>query len=122
VVCSKAVHARESWSFGMARSHAVGAAQSRLRDLCVIASEATGVSFIPHLAGSYRELAESIREGEVGLAWMPPIPAIELEEDNLVTPVALPLRQESTSYFSALVTREGRGRAVGDLQGASRKS
>jgi phosphate/phosphite/phosphonate ABC transporter binding protein len=101
----------------MAKSHAVGAAQSRLRELCAIASEATGVSVMPHHAASYGELAQGIRDGEVGIAWMPPIPAIELEEDAAATPLALPWRQESASYYSALVTREGRGRAVPDLQG-----
>ena len=93
----------------MARSHAIGAAQSRLRELCVIASEATGVTFAPLHAPSYRELAELIRHGDGGIAWMPPIPAIDLEEDGAATPLALPWRHESASYYSALVTREGRG-------------
>ncbi|MGO8994012.1 MAG: phosphate/phosphite/phosphonate ABC transporter substrate-binding protein [Polyangiaceae bacterium] len=101
----------------MARSHAVGAAQSRLKELCVIASEATGVSFTPLHAPSYRELAEQIRHGEGGIAWMPPIPAIDLEEDGAATPLALPWRHESASYYSALVTREGRAKGVAELQG-----
>jgi phosphonate transport system substrate-binding protein len=101
----------------MAKSHAVGAAQTRLKELCAIASDATGVSVLPHHAASYKELAAGIREGEVGIAWMPPIPAIELEEDAAATALALPWRQESSSYYSALVTREGRGRALADLQG-----
>jgi ABC-type phosphate/phosphonate transport system substrate-binding protein len=101
----------------MAPSHAVGSAQSRLKELCVIVSDATGVSFAPHHAASYRELAEGIRLGDVGIAWMPPIPAIELEEDGLATPLALPWRHESASYYSALVTREGYARGVPELQG-----
>ena len=101
----------------MARSHAVGAAQSRLKELCVIASEATGVSFTPLPRAVVPELAEEIRHGEVGIAWMPPIPAIELEEDGAATPLALPWRHESASYYSALVTREGRAKGVAELQG-----
>jgi phosphonate transport system substrate-binding protein len=108
------VHARETWSFGMAQSHAVGAAKSRLKELCAIVSEATGVSFVPHHAPSYRALADGILHGDVGIAWMPPIPALELEEASAATPLALPWRQESTSYYAALVTREARdGRAKG---------
>jgi phosphonate transport system substrate-binding protein len=113
----------------MARSHAVGAAHSRLKELCAIVSAATGVPFVPHHAPSYRALAEGIRHGGVGVAWMPPIPAIELEEDGAATPLALPWRHESTSYYSAIVTREtrdprdareprdGRERSVAELQG-----
>jgi phosphonate transport system substrate-binding protein len=114
------VHPRETWTFGMAPSHAVGAAQTRLKELCAIVSEATGVSFAPHHAPSYRDLADGIRHGDVGIAWMPPIPSIVLEEDGAATPLALPWRHESASYYSALVTREtrdGRVKGVTELQG-----
>jgi phosphonate transport system substrate-binding protein len=111
------VNARETWSFGMARSHAVGAVQTRLRELCNIVSESTDASFEPYHATSYGDLAAAIRYGDVGIAWMPPIPAIELEEDGAATPLALPARQESTSYYSALITRESRGKALADLHG-----
>lgn len=101
----------------MARSHAVGAVQTRLRELCTIVSEATDASFEPYHATSYGDLAAAIRYGDVGIAWMPPIPAIELEEDGAATPLALPARQDSTSYYSALITRESRGKALADLHG-----
>jgi phosphonate transport system substrate-binding protein len=101
----------------MARSHAVGAAQSRLKDLCAIVSDATDTTFVPHHANSYGDLAAAIRQGYVGLAWMPPIPAIELEEEGIATPLAFPSRQDSSSYYAALITREGRGKAISDLQG-----
>jgi ABC-type phosphate/phosphonate transport system substrate-binding protein len=111
------VNPRETWSFGMARSHAVGAAQTRLRELCALASEATDAAFDPYHATSYGDLAAAIRYGDVGIAWMPPIPAIELEEEGAATPLALPARQDSTSYYSALITREGRSRPIADLHG-----
>ncbi len=101
----------------MARSHAVGAVQTRLRELCNVVSDATDVSFEPYHATSYGDLAAAIRYGDVGIAWMPPIPAIELEEDGAATPLALPARKDSTSYYSALVTREGRSKAIADMHG-----
>jgi len=101
----------------MARSHAVGAAHSRLKELCAIVSDVAGVTFAPRHAPSYRELAQGIRRGDVGIAWMPPLPAIELDEEGVAAPLALPWRQEGTSYYSALVTREGRAKGVADLQG-----
>lgn len=101
----------------MARSHAVGAAHSRLKELCAIVSKVAGVTFAPRHALSYRELAEGIRRGDVGIAWMPPLPAIELEEEGLGAPIALSWRQEGGSYYSALVTRAGRAKGVADLRG-----
>ena len=101
----------------MARSHAVGAAQSRLKELCAIVSDTTGATFTPHHAASYRELAEGLRHGDVGIAWMPPIPAIGLEEEGVATPLALPWRQEGASYYSALVMREGRAKGIAELRG-----
>ena len=106
-----------TWAFGIARSHAVGAARTRLKELCAIVSEVTGISFTPLHAASYGELADGIRQGDVGIAWMPPLPAIELEEAGAATPIALPWRQETTSYYAAIVTREGRAKGLPDLQG-----
>jgi phosphonate transport system substrate-binding protein len=101
----------------MARSHAVGAAQSRLKELCAIVSEATGATFTPYHANSYAELAAALRDGDVGLAWMPPIPAVELEEEGAAMPLAFPSRRDSSSYYAALITREGRAKSIADLQG-----
>jgi phosphonate transport system substrate-binding protein len=88
-----------------------------LKELCEIVSNATGATFTPHHAASYRDLARDVRSGAVGLAWMPPIPAIVLEEDGAGTPLALSWRQESASYYSALVTRDGRAKTIADLRG-----
>lgn len=101
----------------MARSHAVNAALPRLKDLCEIISAATGTVFYAHLALSYRELADAIEHGDVGLAWMPPIPAVELEDKGVATPLALPSRRETTSYNAALIVRRGGPKTVAELQG-----
>jgi phosphonate transport system substrate-binding protein len=101
----------------MARSHAIGAVQTRLKELCALVSEVTDTTFLPHHANSYAELAAAMRDGDVGVAWMPPIPAIELEEEGAATALALPTRQDSSSYYAALITREGRGKSIADLQG-----
>jgi phosphonate transport system substrate-binding protein len=86
----------------MARSHAIGAVQTRLKELCALVSEVTDTTFLPHHANSYAELAAAMRDGDVGVAWMP---------------LALPTRQDSSSYYAALITREGRGKSIADLQG-----
>jgi ABC-type phosphate/phosphonate transport system substrate-binding protein len=105
------------WGFGMARSHAIGAAQSRFKELCAIASESTGASIVPVHAASYRELATGIRAGDVGIAWMPPIPALDLEDGGLAAPIVLPSRNDGTTYGAALVMRRAGGKTLADLQG-----
>ncbi len=104
----------------MAQSHALGAARARLKELCDIVSEATGASFSPLHAKSYRALVDGIREGDVGVAWMPPLLAIELEEGNAATPLVLPLRHEGASYYSTFVMREARDAREGRASGHGR--
>jgi ABC-type phosphate/phosphonate transport system substrate-binding protein len=107
----------ETWGFGMARSHAIGAAQRGLRELCAIVSEATGAQFVPHHAATYADLASDVRAGKIGLAWMPPIPSIALEDEGVAAPIAIPSRQEGTTYHAALITRRAAGKTIADLRG-----
>jgi ABC-type phosphate/phosphonate transport system substrate-binding protein len=95
----------------------VGSATTRLKELCAIVSEAADASISAFYADSYKELVEKIRREEVGMALMPPIPAIDLEDEGIASPLALPCRNESTSYYSALITREGRAKGIAELQG-----
>jgi phosphonate transport system substrate-binding protein len=102
----------------MARSHAVGAAQMRLKELCAILSEATDTTLLPFHAASYADLAQAIRSGDVGVAWMPPIPSIELEAEGVASPLAVASRQDdSTSYCSALIARRAGAKTIGELRG-----
>jgi ABC-type phosphate/phosphonate transport system substrate-binding protein len=101
----------------MARSHAVGAAQALFKELCEIVTEVTGTVFYAHHALSYRELSEALEHGDLGVAWMPPIPAIELEDKGVAAPLALPSRRGSTSYHAAFITRRGGPKSLAELQG-----
>src|SRR4029453_16937488 len=85
--------------------------------LCERASEVAGFRFEPVVATSYRELAGAIEDGDVGLAWLPPVPAIELEDRNIATILAIPSRHGTTAYHSALVVRRGGPRRLEDLKG-----
>src|SRR4051794_14105571 len=101
----------------MARSHAVSAAQALLKELCEIASNVTGTVFYAHHALSYRELADSLEHGDLGIAWMPPIPAIELEDKGIASPLALPFRRGGSTYHSAFIVRRGGPKTLAELQG-----
>lgn len=105
------------WGFGVVKSGDVPAVRQQLEVLCERASEATGVRFTPWLASSYKELADGIDDNEVGLAWMPPLPTLDLMSRGIADPVAIPARQGVTSYHAALVTRKNGPKSLAELQG-----
>ncbi len=108
---------RETWGFGIARSHAVTAIQQRFGELCEILSRKVGCHFYPHHAVSYRDLIEATDRGDLGLAWMPPIGAIELSERGKLAPLVIPSRGGCTSFHSALIVRRGGPKSITELKG-----
>jgi phosphate/phosphite/phosphonate ABC transporter binding protein len=108
---------RNAWGFGIARSHEVSSLQSLFAELCALLSTSTGAIFFPHQAVTYRELADALRRGELGIAWMPPIPAIELQDQGACTALALPSRGGQTSYHAAFIVRRGGPKTLADLKG-----
>jgi phosphonate transport system substrate-binding protein len=87
------------------------------RETCDAIEEATGVKLRPTVMASYTELATSLEEGKIGLAWLPPIPTLELEARRLATILAIPARHGATTYQSALIVRRGGPRTIGELRG-----
>jgi phosphonate transport system substrate-binding protein len=108
---------RAAFGFGVARSIEAAHARPRLEELCEIASRALGVHLYPHVALQYRDLSDGLHRGELGLAWMPPIPAIELEDRGSATALALPLRNGSATYHAALVVHEAGPHSINALKG-----
>ena len=106
-----------SWGFGVVRAEIMTAPQSVIADICDLLTAATGERFIPQFAETYRELAATIGAGSTGLAWMPPIPAVELEESGMGIVLALPARKGSATYHSALIARKGAGKKIEDFKG-----
>jgi phosphate/phosphite/phosphonate ABC transporter binding protein len=109
------VGVRQTWGFGMARSHAVVSMRARFEELCAIVSKVMSLEIRPQIAGSYAELVSAMRGGELGVAWMPPLLALELEDDRIAYPLALPLRDGRTAYHSALIVREAGPRSLEEL-------
>lgn len=107
----------EVWGFGIVRSNDWSDGRTRFDELCALASAAAGVRFEPVLTTSYDELASAIREGEVGLAWLPPIPTIELEARNAASVLAIPARRGATTYHSAFIVRRGGPKTLAELRG-----
>lgn len=108
----------EVWGFGVVQTNELERAGSRtLDELCTLLSDAAGVRFRPVVATGHRDLAEAVEEREVGLAWLPPIMSIELEARNVTTVLAIPARNGTTTYHTALVVRQGGPRTVEALKG-----
>ena len=107
----------EVWGFGIVRSNDWGDGKTPFEELCTLASAAAGVRFEPVLTSSYAELTAAIREGEVGLAWLPPVPTIELEARNSASVLAIPARRGATTYHAAFITRRGGPKTLAELRG-----
>lgn len=107
----------EVWGFGIVRANDWSDGKAPFEELCTLASAAAGVRFEPVMTSSYDELAAAIREGEVGLAWLPPIPTIELEARRAASVLAIPARRGVTMYHSAFIVRRGGPRTLAELRG-----
>lgn len=107
----------EVWGFGVVRANDWSDGRTPFEELCTLASAAAGIRFEPVLTSSYDELAATIREGEVGLAWLPPIPTIELESQNVASVLAIPARGGATVYHSAFIVRRGGPKTLAELRG-----
>ncbi|MBS2013140.1 MAG: phosphate/phosphite/phosphonate ABC transporter substrate-binding protein [Deltaproteobacteria bacterium] len=100
------------WGFGIVQPTA-----GPLHELCALASEVSGVAFEPFFASSYAELTAAIEDGVVGLAWLPPVPTIELEGRRIASVLAIPARNGQTSYHAAFIVRRGGPKSLADLRG-----
>ena len=107
----------EVWGFGVVRANDWSDGRTPFEELCTLASAAAGIRFEPVMTTSYDELAAAIREGEVGLAWLPPIPTIELEAQNVASVLAIPSRRGATTYHSAFIVRRGGPKTLAELRG-----
>ena len=107
----------EVWGFGIVRSNDWSDGKTPFSELCKLASEAAGVRFEPVHTSSYDELSAAIRDGEVGLAWLPPVPTIELENQNVASVLAIPTRRGATTYHAAFITRRGGPKTLAELRG-----
>jgi phosphonate transport system substrate-binding protein len=107
----------EVWGFGIVRTSELGDAKAPFDELCALASDATGVRFEPVVTTSYAELTAAILEGEVGLAWLPPVSTVELESELGVTILAIPARRGSVIYHAAFIVRRGGPKTLAELRG-----
>ncbi len=88
-----------------------------LQSLCLALTDATGVEVVPRGVSSYNRLLEQLEDGEIDIVWLPPLLALRATAQRHVVPIALPIRNGESSYFTALFSRsDGRIRHLDDLE------
>ncbi|MBX3189560.1 MAG: phosphate/phosphite/phosphonate ABC transporter substrate-binding protein [Labilithrix sp.] len=105
------------WGFGTVRANDWSEGRLPFEELCQLASVAGGVTFTPVQVSSYAELTSAILAGEVALAWMPPVPTIELEGERAASVLAIPARRGATTYHAAFIVRRGGPKTLAELRG-----
>lgn len=83
-------------------------------------SSRSGLEVAPRTALSYVELARMVRTGEADLAWLPPLPFVQLDKAGAIAPLVTNVRAGGASYHAALVVRADSAiRTLEELRGAS---
>jgi phosphate/phosphite/phosphonate ABC transporter binding protein len=103
----------------VAKAAGIHAPDVILAELSIFATKVSGEKFVPWVAPSYRELAAGVAEGSIGIAWLPPILAIESEESGGGAVIALPARKGMASYHTAFITRRGGPKSLAECTGRS---
>lgn len=110
---------KPAWGFGIVPSTELrDAGRMMFEELCERASNAAGVRFVPTIASGYRDLIEGLSDGTLGVAWLPPLPVIDLLEDGkIASPLVVPARRGLTTFHSALLVRRGGPKTIEALEG-----
>jgi phosphonate transport system substrate-binding protein len=107
----------QRWGFGIVRANDWSDGRAPFEELCALASAAAGITFAPVMTSSYDELAAAIRDGEVGLAWLPPVPTIDLLTNGSASVLAIPARRGAVAYHAAFIVRRGGPKTLAELRG-----
>jgi phosphonate transport system substrate-binding protein len=107
---------KSDWGFGIVRTTEGPDTRALFDELCTLASGVAGVRLTPYIGTDYSELVGALEDGALGLAWLPPIPTIDVDGE-VGSVLAIPARAGSTSYHAALVVRRGGPKALADLKG-----
>lgn len=103
---------------GIALTTEPDAMRRDLAQLCQALQQATGVEVEPRGLDRYEDLLAALAANLVDLAWLPPLLALRASAQQLANPLALPVRQGSSSYWAALFSRsDSPVRGLEDLRG-----
>jgi phosphonate transport system substrate-binding protein len=104
---------------GIALTTDPGTTRQLLDEFCRALAVATGAEVTARGMWHYHRLLEALDTGEVDLAWLPPILALNATARRRVIPLVLPVRNGVSAYSTALFTRpDSRIRTIADLDAA----
>lgn len=87
-----------------------------LQSLCLALTDATGVEVVPRGVATYGRLLDQLQTGEIDFVWLPPLLALRATAQGQVVPIALPIRNGESFYYTALFSRaDSRIRRIEDL-------
>jgi phosphate/phosphite/phosphonate ABC transporter binding protein len=104
--------------FGLVPREELGPGHAGLSALVRWLGDKTGLVVEWHEAGSYETLARSVQEGEVGVAWLPPILFVHLEREGVVVPLVANERLELGFVAALVVAAESKLESLEDLRGS----
>ena len=87
------------------QANAGGPARGHIDAFCAALGGATGSEVTCRGTGHYRELLDAMLGGDVDLAWLPPVVAMRAAARGRMVPIALPVRNGTAYYSTALFTR-----------------
>ena len=92
---------------------------ARVAGFCAALGEALGMPVELDRAPDYRSLVESLEDGDVSVAWVPPVVAARGVRSGTIRPAALAVRNGAAGYSTALITPSGSAiKKPADLRGA----
>ncbi len=103
--------------FGIVPAHELADARSLMSELCDRAAAATGLALTPRIASGYGELVSGVEKRELALAWLPPVPTVDLDSRGAATVLVIPARRGATSAPAAFVVRRGGPKTIEELRG-----
>lgn len=93
------------------------AASALLEAVCEELTKRTSQPFSPKVLRTYDKLLDAMREGEVHLAWAPPLVAIDLERADAAKIRLCSRRAGKRDYSCAIFAKKGVVSTLGDLKG-----
>ena len=94
------------------------AASALLETVCEELHKKTSLAIKPLVLRSYDKLAGQMKEGEVHVAWAPPLVALDLERDEAAKIRLCSRRAGRTDYTSVLFAKAGSGiSSIADVKG-----
>ncbi|HSQ63516.1 MAG TPA: phosphate/phosphite/phosphonate ABC transporter substrate-binding protein [Polyangiaceae bacterium] len=96
------VATRDFLVLGWAGAGATDVAKKKMSQLAALVSRLAGLDVTARAFDSYQELAKAVREREIDVAWLPPIPFLALAREGAAVPLA---SVRASSYASAIIVR-----------------